>query len=143
MSNSFTDIKSTLPPTAAKAVEEIPEILESVFKAGIESNKDTSLARIKTCENNAEVYRSMLKDDGYTFEQKQEIRGWLKEEEAEQESIDERRHERDQETLGILVTLGAATVVVVAYLVDPLAAKKATRRIAERFPRVFKGLKAA
>ena len=77
MSNSFTDIKSTLPPTAAKAVEEIPEILESVFKAGIESNKDTSLERIKTCENNAEVYRSMLKDDGYTFEQKQEIRGWL------------------------------------------------------------------
>ena len=143
MSNSFTDIKSTLPPTAAKAVEEIPEILESVFKAGIESNKDTSLERIKTCENNAEVYRSMLKDDGYTFEQKQEIRGWLKEEEAEQESIDERRHERDQETLDILVTLGAATVVVVAYLVDPLAAKKATRRIAERFPRVFKGLKAA
>ena len=143
MSNSFTDIKSTLPPTAAKAVEEIPEILESVFKAGIESNKDTSLERIKTCENNAEVYRSMLKDDGYTLEQKQEIRGWLKEEEAEQESIDERRHERDQETLGILVTLGAATVVVVAYLVDPLAAKKATRRIAERFPRVFKGLKAA
>ena len=130
MSNSFTDIKSTLTPTAAKAVEEIPEMLGNAFKAGIESNKDASLERIKTCEKNAEVYRSMLKDDNYTFDQKKEIRGWLKEEEAEQESIDERRHERDQETLGVLVTLGAATVVVVAYIVDPLAAKKVTKRIA-------------
>ena len=143
MSNSFTDIKPTLTPTAAKAVEEIPEMLGNAFKAGIESNKDASLERIKTCEKNAEVYRSMLKDDNYTFDQKKEIRGWLKEEEAEQESIDERRHERDQETLGVLVTLGAATVIVVAYIVDPLAAKKVTKRIAECFPRMLKGLEAA
>ncbi|RGY30892.1 hypothetical protein DXA43_09560 [Collinsella sp. OF02-10] len=143
MSNSFTDIKSTLTPAAVKAAGEIPETLENVFKAGIESNKEASLERFKTCEKNAEVYRAMLKDDSYTFDQKKEIRGWLKEEEAEMGSIDEKRHERDQETLGILVTLGAATVVIVAYIVDPPAAKKVTKRIAGCFPRMFKGRKAA
>lgn len=116
------------------------------FKSGVESNGAASLERIKTCENNAVTYRSMLESDSYTFEQKREIRGWLEEEGGKQEAIDEKRHERDQETFGVLATLGVVATVAFVSIVDPLAAKKVSKRAIEYIPKVlkgFKGLKAA
>lgn len=113
------------------------------FKSGVESNGAASLERIKTCENNAITYRSMLESDGYTFEEKREIRGWLEEEGTKQESIDERRHERDQEILGVLAALGVVTAVAIVSVVDPVAAKKVSKRAAEHLPKILKGFKAA
>lgn len=112
-------------------------------KSSIESNGAVSMKRIKSSEANASTYRSMLMSDSYTFEEKREIRGWLEEEEKKQESIDERRHERDQETLGVLATLGAVTVVAIVSVVDPVAAKKISKRAAEHLPKILKGFKAA
>lgn len=111
------------------------------FKFGVESNGAVSLERIKTCENNAVTYRSMLESDSYTFEQKREIRGWLEEECGKQEAIDEKRHERDQETLGVLATLGVVATVTIVSIVDPLAAKKVSKRAIEFIPKVLKGFK--
>lgn len=113
------------------------------FKSGVESNGAASLERIKSCENNAITYRSMLESDGYTFEEKREIRGWLEEEGTKQESIDERRHERDQEILGVLAALGVVTAVAIVSVVDPVAAKKVSKRAAEHLPKILKGFKAA
>lgn len=115
----------------------------SATKSSIEGNGAVSMERIKSSEANASTYRSMLESDDYTFEEKREIRGWLEEEGTKQESIDERRHERDQETLGVLAALGVVTAVAIVSVVDPVAAKKVSKRAAEHLPKILKGFKAA
>lgn len=132
--------------TPISIVENLGDVLPGVVgaaKSSIESNRAISLEIIKSYEADSSVHRSMLENDSYTFEEKQVVRGWMKEDKAELESIDEKRHERDREVLDGLLALGKAVAVVVIYVAGPPVAKKISKQISEHLPKILKGLKAA